>query len=1163
MHDDNIHERIDAVIAENNNLSMQTPYVQGKKHTKKHRSKSFYVFIGSFSVTLLLLLTLIFPVFADKSGIEIIQEMLNSSDETTTISLGDETPPELPPSNRFGNWAEPETFNITVTEDTNTITVTTNNTFEWNFFKDTFGYNEIWHNGSILVQNEQWYLEYQKTPSTWKPRGTPYNVTYEQLAPNHVIVTRKYTDYISTDFNVTFDFLNNNRVKITLIGDIGQVDTYRVRWDASGINTEHMEYNSSANHTKIWTGTDEGIVFNYEDVYSSFGNITTVETEQQANNHKLHHYFYVGELSVGDFVLDPWFGSQDSSSGYNARVYYDGATNYVYFTGTHGSPASSGTADSITIDIALVDQALGIECFLYEWVSDGNAGAKIATTEAKDISTTGLHSFAFSDPKPSVTSGTDYYVSFRGTDPTGNYDMTCERGAAGDTIVKHVTSGTVTADDPLTGESSFADTVKIYCSYTESAANTAPTQTAQKIWNGTSKVEKSLNATGVSLSPTCFNVTVADTDSDQMNVTIKTNESGTWTTVNATTSGMTDGTYHGYNTSWIDTCDTKYWISFNVSDDSEWSNKTFWFWTYNITWQVIDASINGTVYNTSHWGVIDSSINGTVYNDTEIWSVIDNSINGTIYNTSRWQVIDTSINGTVYNTSHWGVIDSSINGTVYNDTEIWSVIDNSINGTVYNITGSFWYVIDNTINGTVYNDTETWSVIDNSINGTVSNATAWSPMSPTQSNEVPSDGSQLSSDLTQLCIDLDDGGDGDNMYWEILQGGNVLENGTPFSYPTTTYNFTDSINNTAYWECSPTTLRMTSENVFSSSEYTNISMVDSLNLTTNCTSYDWTHHHFLFNISEAKYDVTNIAVNWHGYAGYYTSGAKPKWYWDATMYIKKGTWGSGVNSTPTPYTGSPSLEWFNYSIDDNGFIDGTGFIEIAVENSVAGQPSVVYTDYVEVIITYVTGGDPSGTYCTNNVSFWNNATCEEWWTWSVFVDDGHHNSYTTDYTFQNSPCVLSTYFYPVNNATNICPCCDAICFGVGNLYDRVNLTVYRNDSLNTTFYIVEEYYNITNDTYCFCIDGHIAGGRYYPMRYNETYYWYVNASKVGNASLYSTSSVHKFTTANNLADCPCGIDNIGSGEIVTGYLTYSIIGLIGLFGLFGFFIQRKRRRNDY
>jgi outer membrane protein assembly factor BamB len=112
-------------------------------------------------------------------------------------------------------------------------------------------------------------------------------------------------------------------------------------------------------------------------------------------------------------------------------------------------------------------------------------------------------------------------------------------------------------------------------------ANTAPTQSAQKIWNSTTSVEKSLNATGVSPTPTCFNVTIADIDADQMNVTIKTNESSTWTIVNQTSSGMSNDTYHGYNTSWIDACSTKYWISFNVSDGTEWCNETFNFTTTN------------------------------------------------------------------------------------------------------------------------------------------------------------------------------------------------------------------------------------------------------------------------------------------------------------------------------------------------------------------------------------------------------------------------------------------------------------------------------------------------------------------------------------------------------------------------------------------------------
>ncbi|GAH11590.1 unnamed protein product, partial [marine sediment metagenome] len=43
--------------------------------------------------------------------------------------------------------------------------------------------------------------------------------------------------------------------------------------------------------------------------------------------------------------------------------------------------------------------------------------------------------------------------------------------------------------------------------------------------------------------------------------------------------GMTDGTYHAYNTSWVDTNKTKYWISFNVTDGIDWCNETYHFTT--------------------------------------------------------------------------------------------------------------------------------------------------------------------------------------------------------------------------------------------------------------------------------------------------------------------------------------------------------------------------------------------------------------------------------------------------------------------------------------------------------------------------------------------------------------------------------------------------------
>jgi len=115
------------------------------------------------------------------------------------------------------------------------------------------------------------------------------------------------------------------------------------------------------------------------------------------------------------------------------------------------------------------------------------------------------------------------------------------------------------------------------------APNVAPTQSNQNVWNATTHIEKSLNAIDVDLYPTSFNVTINDPEGVKMNITILTNESGLWTIVNQTTgTGLPDGTYNFTNASWVDTYNTKYWISFNVTDGSLWSNETYNFITSDV-----------------------------------------------------------------------------------------------------------------------------------------------------------------------------------------------------------------------------------------------------------------------------------------------------------------------------------------------------------------------------------------------------------------------------------------------------------------------------------------------------------------------------------------------------------------------------------------------------
>ena len=143
-----------------------------------------------------------------------------------------------------------------------------------------------------------------------------------------------------------------------------------------------------------------------------------------------------------------------------------------YIRGWGGSPATNGTADSITIKTgAVVTVSHEIQCALYEYVSSTDIGNLIATTETKKVSATNTeYTFNFSDPKPTLIAGTNYYL-LCGVPITvdGSYRtrLVCDitTGSLG-TVTG--TSDPVTWSDPMTGESFSASNLYIYCSYTSS-----------------------------------------------------------------------------------------------------------------------------------------------------------------------------------------------------------------------------------------------------------------------------------------------------------------------------------------------------------------------------------------------------------------------------------------------------------------------------------------------------------------------------------------------------------------------------------------------------------------------------------------------------------------------------------------------------------------------
>ena len=83
-------------------------------------------------------------------------------------------------------------------------------------------------------------------------------------------------------------------------------------------------------------------------------------------------------------------------------------------------------------------------------------------------------------------------------------------------------------------------------------------------------------STGILLSPSSFNITISHPVGDSMNITWRTNESGTWTTFN-TTDNVGNGTHLATNTSWVDNYLTVYWWTVNVTDGVSWENNTYSF----------------------------------------------------------------------------------------------------------------------------------------------------------------------------------------------------------------------------------------------------------------------------------------------------------------------------------------------------------------------------------------------------------------------------------------------------------------------------------------------------------------------------------------------------------------------------------------------------------
>ena len=264
------------------------------------------------------------------------------------------------------------------------------------------------------------------------------------------------------------------------------------------------------------------------------------------------------------FVIDPIFG--DNTQDANTFGLSDD-TAFTNFTNTAGE----GYADNMTVCLRNRVNGEIIQCAVY-WASN-NSQVNNGLTDTQNVDEEGAlswHTLDFSDPKPYIHNNTAYHLCIGGT--ADNIALQIAAAGGDSAWDKNCNLGGMSWADPIPEDATQTHIINIYCSYTESSGNNAPTLSGEIPAN---------QSTDKGLTPVC-NVTANDADGgDTLTVYWYENTTGSWV-LQQTNSSVSPGT----SVQWDDYSNasdysTTYWWSVNVSDGTDWVNETYHFTTRN------------------------------------------------------------------------------------------------------------------------------------------------------------------------------------------------------------------------------------------------------------------------------------------------------------------------------------------------------------------------------------------------------------------------------------------------------------------------------------------------------------------------------------------------------------------------------------------------------
>jgi len=524
---------------------------------EEHKKKYLYIGISGFILSFVITLIMFFPLFNNKSGLDVITDFFNGN-EKIVKKLGDEPPDVpmpylyehfIPPSNSFG------------------IGEHTIKKVNWSFFWSKFRDNSRWNMEGWHPIQEEWVDNYQGNDL-----DNYLNISKIRSGDNSSEkITLNFTSPYTTKYRFTF-------------GIDARVLQYVNK-------TDKMEYKL----VYPINGTDDNytVFFNWSDLIPMLDN-NTIRVNHGLKNINGRDVFWFRiitnvDLQQGNsYDLDPTFGYTVTGT-FTGLIndYSDADTRGIYALVSNGD----GIVDNITVNFAqYADGPFNIRCALYQYVdyTVHYAGDLIKTTEVVSVNGNGNFVFPFNATKPSVTNNTNYYLLVM---PTQNYRDSNDRLniVAQNSGNKGVYDISRNGDFPANffGESASTYTYHIYASYT--VGGEPPEGDS---WN---TIIDTINGSWV--NTTKHYEIDTTTNGSWVNITkyyeINPNINGSWTNTSKPANPSWNNISNTINGSWT-----------NTSQPA------------NPSWNNIDNTINGTWINgTGLNGTTNNSIN-IVYRQT-------------------------------------------------------------------------------------------------------------------------------------------------------------------------------------------------------------------------------------------------------------------------------------------------------------------------------------------------------------------------------------------------------------------------------------------------------------------------------------------------------------------------------------------------------------------